>query len=227
MTAKTARNMMPKKVKRVRVFRTASDTGLDGLGFIAHRLNEASAMPPGAMRDAWSTALRIVSAAVPDPLWKAPEPNVRTRGGVVQVTGPTIATGAIRPAASLAAALVDFNHEAQRTPVNFAVKYSRAPRGAEYDVVNLSPQILASGPLGDALWFLWRFFFHDDRWRRLKRCVQCGAWIVDATTTNKRYLCDDPKCETRYWSRLRRRQRKEEKQRQGQERKRTDFKHRR
>lgn len=56
-----------------------------------------------------------------------------------------------------------------------------------------------------ALWYLWRFFFRDRGWERLKRCPKCLRWFVDNTRNKKKLRCSSH-CTWQWWSRDRRKE---------------------
>lgn len=63
---------------------------------------------------------------------------------------------------------------------------------------------------GSALWHLWRFYFQDVGWLRLKRCLLCQAWFVDTSKNRSTARCSDA-CTWKWWSRNRRKEAKSKK----------------
>lgn len=61
------------------------------------------------------------------------------------------------------------------------------------------------GPDGQGLECLYRYYFADNGWVRLKRCPQCQRWFVDDTEPNRKERCS-PKCTNSWWNEGRRRE---------------------
>lgn len=76
------------------------------------------------------------------------------------------------------------------------------------------PMVLEVGPGGpqtrwenrfdQLLWLAWRYYFHEQGWDRLKRCVTCQRWLVDETRNKSTQFCSR-RCHDRQWSRAKRR----------------------
>ncbi len=76
------------------------------------------------------------------------------------------------------------------------------------------PMVLQVGPAGpqtrwvtrldQVLWLVWRYYFHDRGWERLKRCLGCHRWLVDETRNKNKQFCSRA-CHDRHWSRAQRR----------------------
>lgn len=65
------------------------------------------------------------------------------------------------------------------------------------------PNLASNEPQGDVLKQLWWSYFRDEAWKRLQRCPQCKDWFVD-TTRNRSAIRCSVYCNSRWWSRDRR-----------------------
>lgn len=66
------------------------------------------------------------------------------------------------------------------------------------------PQTRWENRLDQVLWLVWRYYFHDRGWERLKRCTACQRWLVDETRNKSKQFCSRS-CHDRQWSRAQRR----------------------
>lgn len=177
-----------------------------GLRFIADRLNEVLAGKLPGLREAarfytksfkddellcWKIMEAIVEAMTDQPSREKPLPSLRTAltgrswspRNRVQLPGITIHL---------------FNHHALENPVPLRLVTEKVKgKGRIY------PEHLPTTKMQEALWFLWRLFFHGEGWKRLKRCPQCMKWFVDDTKNRIKERCS-PHCTWQWWSRERR-----------------------
>ncbi len=95
---------------------------------------------------------------------------------------------------SLSKQIGRFNEWAKKYPVELVIeKDGKLPRPFES-----SPSEQAN-----ALLHLWRYYFRDEGWIRLKRCPQCKEWFVDSTRNRSAIRCSVG-CNDLWWSRNRR-----------------------
>ena len=83
---------------------------------------------------------------------------------------------------------------ARAVPVHMKVHYYTRKKGGKQPNCILD----APGDLGTFLSFLWRFYFQDKGWERLKRCPQCRKWFVD-TIRNKNKIRCSRQCTDKWW----------------------------
>lgn len=96
-------------------------------------------------------------------------------------------------------AIRSFNFHAKKNPVSLIISLQKSKAG----VIEVSAGHEPASLMQSALWFLWRFYFQDKGWERLKRCPQCRHWFVDKTKNKKKDRCS-PHCTWQWWSRDRR-----------------------
>lgn len=95
---------------------------------------------------------------------------------------------------SLAKKIERFNEEAEKFTVCLWIeKKGKAPRPSE----------TSHDQTGAVLLHLWRYYFRDEGWLRLKRCLQCKDWFVDATLNKSAVRCSIG-CNSLWWNRKRR-----------------------
>jgi hypothetical protein len=157
----------------------ASTPGLPQLDFLANAVNTRS-------DEAWRKAAAILENAVGRP-W---------------TVGKTVLTGAFPLKGYYDIAVSFFNRWSRHVPVTLAVFRLTKTKGRE---VEFAPEVNArQSEEAYALWSVWRFFFHNPQWRRLKRCPQCRRWFVDHSRPANKVRCSAA-CTTRWWSMDRRR----------------------
>lgn len=97
-------------------------------------------------------------------------------------------------AKSLAKKIGRFNSEAEKVDVRLWIeKKGKAPRPSE----------TSDDQKGAVLLHLWRYYFRDEGWIRLKQCLKCKEWFVDATLNKSAVRCSAG-CNWAWWSRKRR-----------------------
>jgi len=103
-----------------------------------------------------------------------------------------------------------FNRLARKNPVALRIREGKDRMGYP----RLEAVQAPSSEMEHALWLLWRFYFQDEGYKRLKRCHNCFRWFVDDTRNRSKRRCSS-NCTWQYWNRDRRRKAKqtEEKQR--------------
>lgn len=159
---------------------------LEDLAWFLNKLPEMS----GGMAEAWKEAERVVQFVVPDPN--------RTRAIRRLLGTPPDLMPPRMP--SLEDAAWAFNRMTKRLPSRLTIRADRQARGR----VVFRPDVTGPGEAHLAAWMLWRFFFPDEGWRRLKRCPQCRKWFVDTTKNRTKTFFPDS-CKDRWWNRERRR----------------------
>lgn len=188
---------------------------IQGLRFIADRLNEVLAGKLPGLREAarsytesfkddellcWEMMEAIAEAMTDQPSREKPLPSLRTA-----LTGrPWNPRNRVQ---FLGIAIPLFNHHALENPVSLRLlteKVKGKKGGIRYRIY---PEHLPTTKMQEVLWFLWRFFFHDEGWKRLKRCPQCMKWFVDDTKNKIKERCS-PHCTWQWWSRDRRKRSK-------------------
>ena len=180
----------------------------EGLRFIAERLNEVLAGKLPSIREiaryraksweddeliCWQMVEGIVESMTDQPSREKPLPSLRTLS-TRRSWDPNVPVRL--PGLSIAA----FNELAKRNPIPLRV--IEMEKKGEMEIY---PEYYPTTKIGEALWFLWRFFFHERGWERLKRCPQCMKWFVDDTKNKKKERCS-PHCTWQWWSRDRRKE---------------------
>lgn len=95
---------------------------------------------------------------------------------------------------SLAKQIESFNKEAEKVSVCLWIdRKGKVPRPSE----------TSKDQKGNALLHLWRYYFRDEGWVRLKRCLQCKDWFVDSTLNRSAVRCSAG-CNWVWWARKRR-----------------------
>ena len=193
-------------------------TQIEGLRFIAERLNEvlAGRLPEGrelgeqlvrlsreksgkgsTWKDhslsCWGIMEGIVEAMTDQPSREKPLPSPRTL-----LTGESWNPNKRIPHPKFSIAA--FNQLAQENPLSLRV-LRKESRGR----VEVYSEHYPTNEMEEALWYLWRFFFHDGGWERLKRCPQCMRWFVDDTRNKQKQRCSS-QCTWQWWSRDRRKE---------------------
>lgn len=136
---------------------------------------------------------------------------------------------------TLANQVARFNKEAGRHPVKQQVRMRNVydgdgtkeplPERTDFEDVKVSdgddkkvpvPFTTACQPScrAHALDVFWEAYFHDDGWKRFRRCPACQRWFVDDTSNRRKQRCSS-KCSGTYWNRGRRRESKRKDQQQG------------
>lgn len=59
--------------------------------------------------------------------------------------------------------------------------------------------VAAPTPMAEALRHLWRWYFRDRGWERMKQCSVCDKWFVDASNGQTGLRCS-PSCTWAYWN---------------------------
>ncbi len=163
-----------------------------GLDEIARSLNQLPGLSwPAA--EAWRAAEGIVSWVVPD----AGAPKGRTfLTGARPSSWPTPAKPLRLEFAARA-----FNRMTKKIPARLIIRGIRTKRGR----LDLRSTVESPGEGGWAAWLLWRSFFQDEGWLRLKRCAQCRRWFVDTTRNHKKERCSK-RCTWGWWNWKRRKE---------------------
>jgi len=179
---------------------------IQGLRFIADRLNEVLAEKLSGLREAarfhaksfkddellcWEIMETIAEAMTDQPSREKPLPSLRTA-----LTGSP--WNFRKRVELLGIAIHLFNHHALENPVSLRLVTTKV-KGKD----RIYPEHLPTTKMQEALWFLWRFFFHDEGWKRLKRCPQCMKWFVDDTKNKIKQRCSRH-CTWQWWNRDRR-----------------------
>lgn len=139
-----------------------------------------------------------------DPLrcWKAIEPIVETMTDQVNwrkpyhkslgsiIKGQSWNSNMRNPLPELSIAY--FNNLAHQYPIPLFIFKDKGKK--------IYPEHTPTEGMQLALWYLWRFFFHDRGWERLKRCPKCLRWFVDDTRNKQKLRCS-PHCTWQWWSR--------------------------
>ena len=178
----------------------------EGLRLIAERLNEVLAGKLPGLREiaryraksweddelmCWQMMEGIVESMTDQRSREKPLPSLRMLS-TRRSWNPSVPVPL--PGLSIAA----FNELAKRNPIPLRV--IEMEKNGEMEIY---PEYYPTTKIGEALWFLWRFFFHERGWERLKRCPQCMKWFVDDTKNKKKERCS-PHCTWQWWSRDRR-----------------------
>lgn len=104
-------------------------------------------------------------------------------------------------------AIDKFNSLAKENPVSLEIMIKKSKKGLSIYNGGPTVEIFAghnpTSSMQSALWFLWRFYFQNKGWDRLKRCPQCRKWFVDQTKNKKKDRCSKH-CTWQWWSRDRR-----------------------
>lgn len=190
-----------------RMIRNRRLSQAEGLRFIAERLNEVLAGKLSGLREfspsaksweddelrCWQIMEGIVESMTDQRSREEPLPSPRTL-----FTGKSWDPSKPVPLPGFAVAA--FNWFAQRNPLPLRIleKYTK-------EEMEIYPEHYPTTKIEEALWFLWRFFFHERGWQRLKRCPQCMKWFVDHTKNRKKERCS-PHCTWQWWSRDRRKE---------------------
>jgi len=182
----------------------------EGLRLIAERLNEVLAGKLSGLREiasyragsweddeliCWQMVEGIVESMTDQPSREEPLPSPRTL-----ITGKSWVPSEPVPLPGFSIAA--FNRLAQENPLPLRI-LKKDTKGE----MEIYPEHYPTTKIGEALWFLWRFFFHERGWQRLKRCPQCMKWFVDDTKNKKKERCS-PHCTWQWWSRDRRKKSK-------------------
>jgi len=191
---------------------------IEGLGFIAERLNEvlSEKLPEGrelgrqlvrlsrekSGRDytwkddplsCWRMMEGIIEAMTDQPSREKPLPSPRKL--LTQKSWDSY-NRVLLPTFSISA----FNDFAEENPVPLKVVRRESRRETEIHAGHHP-----TNEIQEALWFVWRFFFHDRGWERLKRCPQCMRWFVDDTRNKQKLRCSS-QCTWQWWSRDKRKE---------------------
>lgn len=93
-----------------------------------------------------------------------------------------------------------FNRLAKKYPIPLKLDLKKDTNG-KFEIEATSH---SSSYAQNVLWLLWRFYFHDAGWERLKRCPFCKKWYADGSKNKTKLYCSRP-CHDRSWNRPRRR----------------------
>lgn len=178
---------------------TASTVGIDAedsLQYIVDGLNALELAERGGRPadELWREVRSILGGLVPAVHWPTTElpAPVRPRG-VSLLDRPAT------PDPQWSAAL--FNRLARSSRVQFAVRVAPSARHV------VEPFVYKPAERERVVLALWRSFFSDGEWRRLRRCRHCSTWFRDPTLPRNAQSCSR-RCTDRYKTRAVRRLRK-------------------
>jgi len=174
---------------------------LSGLDLIGLNLNHIPLWEKGnELHRAWSRVEDIVETMTAQPPSKEEEKK-RKRSLLAVYQSPH------ERYPSPWTAIHRFNNLAKENPVSLEITMKKAKKGLSIYEGGPSVEILAghnrASLMQSVLWFLWRFYFQNEGWDRLKRCPQCRKWFVDRTKNRKKDRCSEH-CTWQWWSRDRR-----------------------
>lgn len=93
-----------------------------------------------------------------------------------------------------------FNRLAKRSPICLFVDQGITEKGR---LLTRARTDSHNDPFSNMVWFLWRFFFQEGGFRRLKKCPQCGRWFVDRSKNRTAVRCSKS-CSDKWWNRSKR-----------------------
>ena len=106
---------------------------------------------------------------------------------------------------SLKNAQRNFHWLSKQYPVELTIDLKRTPKGVLAVPAVRAHESKSHSGLGVAhLHILWKRFFGEGGYERLKTCQRCGDWFVDLGRNKQAVYCS-PSCRTRWWSRGQRR----------------------
>jgi hypothetical protein len=163
-----------------------------GLRLIAGHLNGLLIWDKGhVLYHVWQKVEQIVEAMTD-------QPPSKEKKGVTILTESHWSPNKRYPMPGLA--IRSFNGLAKQNPISLTVTRLKTKKGTEIFAGHKPASHTQS-----ALWYLWRYYFQDNGWERLKRCPQCKRWFVDESKNKRKGRCS-PHCTWNWWSRARRKQ---------------------
>ena len=182
--------MIKKNKKKFNLVQGESD--LDGLSYIASKLNKIGELQ-GEELSAWKEGEDILEAMTDQPgrdsIYKK-EPD-RSVGTFLTMLSSRYREPNRQPIPLPQYAINTFNRWAMENPVRLQLRRGESGIEAGHQSTTES---------GSVLCVLWEFYFHKERYKKLKRCPECRLWFVDDTKNTIKSRCSR-KCTNRWWSR--------------------------
>lgn len=97
------------------------------------------------------------------------------------------------------------NWLANSTPARFVVRLKKNSSGRAIPQTSFVAHDPASVRKFSLASILWKHFFGEKGYERLKPCQQCGEWFVDHGSNKRGTYCQNGSCANRYWNRPQRR----------------------